>query len=64
MKEYIGIEIGDSAYTEFKIDGEFKETCDGIYLGSVFALSKDEAEMKIRELERNFDRILIYEIIG
>lgn len=64
MKEYIGIEIGVSAYIEFLIDGEFVETCDGIYLGRVFALSKEEAEKKIRELGRDFDKVLIYEVFG
>ncbi|MEM3369603.1 MAG: hypothetical protein QXE90_01985 [Candidatus Micrarchaeia archaeon] len=38
MPYYIGIEIGKSAYTEFRMkDGDFHETDDGVYLGQVKA---------------------------
>lgn len=67
MPHYIAIEIGKSAYTEFRMkDGEFHETDDGIYLGQVEAKDEEEAYKKIKKLEwnrgREFDRIVIIEI--
>lgn len=68
MSEYIGLEIGKSAYTEFKMkNGEFEMTEDCIMVGQVTASSKDEAEILIRELEfnigRDFDNLVIKELV-
>jgi len=67
MKRFVGIEIGKSAYTEFKMkDGTFENTEDGIFLGVVDA--KDEAmaleEIKRQECNKNrsFDNIVLFEI--
>jgi len=67
MPRYIAIEVGDSAYTEFKMkDGEFHLTEDGIYLGDVEAKDKDDAYRKIKRLEWNrgrvFHKVLIFEV--
>ncbi len=67
MEQYIGIEIGDSAYTEFMMkDGEFKQTEDGVFLGRVTARNKQEALEKIKCLgwnkNRVFDEVIIEEI--
>jgi len=67
MEQYIGIEIGDSAYTEFMMNnGEFKRTEDGIFLGRVTARNKQEALEKIKRLgwnkNRVFDEVIIEEI--
>ena len=67
MPHYIAIEIGDSAYTEFRMkDGEFHFTEDGIYLGDVEAKDKDDAYRKIKRLEwnkeRRFDKVIIFEV--
>jgi hypothetical protein len=66
MKEYIGLEIGSSAYTEFKMEsGEFEQTEDCIMVGRVWAENKEGAEKKIRELEfnvgREFDELVLIE---
>ncbi|NOQ56294.1 MAG: hypothetical protein GQ477_05840 [Nanohaloarchaea archaeon] len=66
-KSFIGIEIGKSAYTEFKMkDGKFAHTEDGIFLGSVEAQGKKEALEKLKALECNkdrvFDQIVVFEI--
>ena len=68
-KKFIGIEIGKSAYTEFKMqDGEFEFTEDGIFLGSVEAEDKVEAIEKIKSLEcnreREFDSVVVFEVCG
>ena len=67
QKIFIGIEIGKSAYTEFKMrGGEFEFTDDGIFLGSVEANDKDEAIEKIKGLEcnkdRSFDHVVVFEV--
>ena len=65
MAEFIAIEIGSSAYTEFKMkDNNFTQTEDGVFLGRVNAKNKKEAEIKIRKENKNrvFDEIVIYEI--
>ena len=64
MNTYIAIEIGDSAYTEFKTKGNnFKQTEDGIFLGEIKAKDKKEAEEIIRkDKTRIYDKIIIYEI--
>ena len=69
VKSFIGIEIGSSAYTEFKMrGGEFELTEDGIFLGSVEAEDKGEAIEKIKGLECNrdrvFDRVVVFEVCG
>ena len=67
MKEYIGLEIGNSAYTEFKMkSGDFETTEDCIMVGRVCAQNKVEAEKKIMELEfnagREFDLLIVVEV--
>ncbi|MEM3408157.1 MAG: hypothetical protein QXT40_01415 [Candidatus Micrarchaeia archaeon] len=67
MPHYIGIEIGKSAYTEFRMkDGDFHETDDGVYLGQVKAENEEEAFEKIKNLEwnkgREFDTVMIVEV--
>jgi hypothetical protein len=67
MPEYIGLEIGKSAYTEFKMkNGEFEMTEDCIMVGQVTANSKEEAQKLILELEynieRKFDNLIIKEL--
>lgn len=67
-KSFIGIEIGKSAYTEFKMkDGKFAHTEDGIFLGSVEAQGKKEALEKLMALECNkeriFDKVVLYEVV-
>ncbi|MEM3593037.1 MAG: hypothetical protein QXW67_04060, partial [Candidatus Micrarchaeia archaeon] len=59
--------IGKSAYTEFRMkDGDFHETDDGIYLGTVEAKDAEEAYEKIKNLEwnkrREFDTVMIVEV--
>ena len=66
-KTFIGIEIGSSAYTEFKMkNGEFAHTEDGIFLSSVEAEGKVEALEKIKRLECNkdrmFNRIVVFKV--
>jgi hypothetical protein len=57
MNEYIGLEIGKSAYTEFMMkNGEFEHTEDVIMVGRVSANSKEEAEELILNLEHNKNR--------
>ncbi len=63
MKTYIAIEIGNSAYTEFLMkDNKFHQTQDAIFLGEVKANSPEEAEEKIKQNTRIYDKIKIYEI--
>ena len=58
MKEFIGLEIGNSAYTEFKMkSGEYEQTEDCIMVGRVEANNEEEAERKIMELDFNQDRV-------
>ena len=66
MKSFIGIEIGDSAYTEFMMKNRaFEQTEDGIFLGSVVAKDEKAALNKIKCLEWNkgrvFDHIVVFE---
>ena len=68
MKEYIVLECGKSAYTEFKMkNGEFKETCDSIIVDRVKANNKGEAEKIILNSEDHknklFDKLLFIEIV-
>lgn len=67
MKTFLAIEIGNSAYTEFKMkNGAFERTEDGILIGRIEARDEKEALRKIRDLEwnkgRDFDEIEIFEI--
>ena len=67
VRRFIGIEIGSSAYTEFKMKGgEFEFTDDGIFLGSVSAKDKDKAIEKIKVLgcnrDRVFDLVVVFEV--
>ncbi len=48
MNKYLILEIGKSAYTEFKMkNGEFEETQDAILVDEVEANSKEEAYEKV-----------------
>jgi len=48
MNRYLLLEIGNSAYTEFKMkNGEFEETQDAILVDEVEANSKEEAYEKV-----------------
>lgn len=67
MRTFIGIEIGDSAYTEFKMKTrEFEQTEDGIFLGHVEAKDEKDALKRIKTLEWNknrmFDNIILFEV--
>lgn len=67
MGKFIGIEIGNSAYTEFLMErGEFKETEDGIFLGDVEAEDEESAYEALKNLdynkERVFDHVLLFEV--
>ena len=66
-KTFIGIEIGSSAYTEFKMkSGEFAHTEDGIFLGSVADKGQRDALDKLKRFECNkdrvFDRVVLFEV--
>lgn len=67
MKTFIGIEIGDSAYTEFKMkNDEFKQTEDGVLVGRVEAETEVSALNKIKSLDWNknrvFDHVILLEV--
>ncbi|MBW6451954.1 MAG: hypothetical protein K0B02_04480 [DPANN group archaeon] len=67
-KKFIGIEMGVSAFTEFKMkDGSIESTEDGIFLGIVNAKDKDDAYQNIMSLDHNrnraFDRIYLFEVV-
>ena len=66
MKKFIALEIGDSAYTEFKMkkSEEFKETNDGIYLGQYSARDEDEAYLELvnKYPEREFGLVVFKEM--
>lgn len=48
MNKYLLLEIGKSAYTEFKMnDGDFEETHDAILVDEIEAGSKEEAYQKV-----------------
>ncbi len=48
MNKYLVLEIGKSAYTEFKMkNGNFEETNDAILVDEVEAESKEEAYEKV-----------------
>ena len=57
LNEYIGLEIGNSAYTEFLMQsGEFEITEDCILVGRVLAQTKEDAYKRILKLEYNINR--------
>lgn len=68
MNKYVGVEIGNSAYTEFKMQsGEFETTDDGIFLGSVLADNESQAIDLLKSLPENklkeFEHIIIFEVL-
>ncbi|MFT4343934.1 MAG: hypothetical protein ACMXYE_04270 [Candidatus Woesearchaeota archaeon] len=68
MNKYILLEIGKSAYTEFKMkDGEFQETQDAILVDEVEANSKKEAYEKVinslQHKNKVFNNLIVKQII-
>ena len=68
MNKYILIEIGKSAYTEFKMkNNEFEETQDGILIDEVEANTKKEAYQKVinsaQHKNRKFDNLIVKQIV-
>lgn len=68
LKKYVCIEIGNSAYTEFKMmSGEFVPTEDGIFLGTFIARNKSEAlwlaENSPEHEGRKFDNMILFEVV-
>lgn len=68
MNKYYVLEIGDSAYTEFKcVNGDFERTEDAVLVDIISAKSKDEAENLVRnKLEhksRVFDKLIVTQIV-
>ena len=68
MPKYIVLEIGKSIRTAFLMkNGEYEETEDAIMLGTVEAVSGDEAINSIcnRDYckERKFDNLITYELV-
>jgi hypothetical protein len=67
MGTYLVLEIGSSAYTEFKMkNGEFKRTEDAVLVGAIEASSTNEAIDKAKALdyckERQFEHLIAYEV--
>jgi hypothetical protein len=67
LNKYVCIEIGKSAYTEFKMrSGEFETTEDGIFLGTVIAKDENEAlellENSPEHKDREFDNVILLEL--
>lgn len=67
MKTFLAVEIGDSASTEFKMkNGDFEQTQDGIFLGSVEAKDENSAFNKIKRINHNrnrvLDRVVVFEV--
>ena len=68
MNKYILVEIGKSAYTEFKMKNrEFEETQDAIVVDEIEANSKEEAYEKVinSEVHKNkiFHNLVVRQII-
>lgn len=68
MNKYLLIEIGKSAYTEFKMkNGEFEETQDAIVVDEIEANSKEEAYEKVINSKQHknkvFHNLIIRQII-
>jgi hypothetical protein len=58
MNKYLILEIGKSAYTEFKMkDGEFEETQDAILVDEVEANSKEEAYEEVINSPNHKDKL-------
>jgi len=67
LKKYACIEIGNSAYTEFKMrSGKFETTEDGIFLGTVIAKDESKAlellEKSPEHKNRDFDNVILFEL--
>ena len=67
MKQFMILEIGDSAYTEFKMkNGEFEPTEDAVLIDTIEANSKEEALKKMyvnkQHKDKDFHRLMICEI--
>ncbi len=67
MNKYILIEIGKSAYTEFKMkNGEFEETQDAILVDEVEANSKEEAYNKTinskQHKNKEFNNLIVKQV--
>ena len=67
MGEYIVLEIGDSAYAEFKTkEGNFEPTDDAVVVCILVAESKEDAIEAARQLpycrNREFDHLVAYAI--
>lgn len=68
MKKYLLLEIGKSAYTEFKmVNGEFEETQDAILVDEVKANSKEEAYEKVinspNHKNKEFHNLIVKQVI-
>lgn len=69
IKKYVCVEIGKSAYTEYRmLSGEFEKTEDGIFLGIISAVDKSEAMEHLRTSEeyqnRIFDNVIFFEVVN
>jgi hypothetical protein len=68
IRKYVCIEIGNSAYTEYKMrSGEFEATDDGIFLGTVIAKDESDAIRQVKGTpgyeNRSFDKVIAFEIV-
>ena len=66
MKKYLVLEIGKSAYTEFKMkNGNYEKTEDAILIDEIEATSKEEAVNIILKNNKNrvFDKLVAREVI-
>ena len=68
MNKYLVLEIGKSAYTEFKMkDGEFEHTEDAILVDEIEANTKEEAYEKVLHAEehqnKEFHRLIVKQIV-
>ncbi len=68
MKKYLLLEIGKSAYTEFKMkNGHFEETEDAILVDVVEANTEDEAYNKVIHSKKHknklFDNLIVKELV-
>ncbi|HOI19121.1 MAG TPA: hypothetical protein PLX15_04640 [Candidatus Woesearchaeota archaeon] len=68
MNKYILLEIGKSAYTEFKMkNGEFEETQDAVLVDEIEANSKEEAYEKVinssQHKNKVFNNLIIKQVI-
>jgi hypothetical protein len=67
MNKYLFLEIGKSAYTEFKMKNrDFEETQDAILVDEIEATSEKEAYKKLLNSKQHknkiFDKIIIREL--